>query len=103
MLTYVGENASNLRKQYGNIAPASVGAIQRALLRIEDEGAEHFLGEPALDIFDWIRTDASGRGIVNILAADRVIQSPCLYAILLLWLMAELCAVSAELGDLHLP
>lgn len=103
MLTYVGENASELRKKYGNIAPASVGAIQRALLRLEDEGAEYFFGEPTLDIFDWIRTDASGRGIVNILAADRLIQSPRLYAIFLLWMMAELYERLPEVGDLSQP
>src|SRR5690625_6299471 len=81
MLTYVGENASELRKQYANIAPASVGAIQRALLRIEDEGAEQCFGVPALDIFDWIRTVASGLGSVNILIADRLIRWSCLYAL----------------------
>ncbi|HLS22244.1 MAG TPA: helicase HerA-like domain-containing protein [Paenalcaligenes sp.] len=103
MLRYVGENASTLRAQYGHIAPQSVGAIQRALLRLENEGAEYFFGEPALDIFDWLRTDASGRGLVNILAADRLVQSPRLYAIFMLWMLAELYEKLPEVGDLPQP
>lgn len=103
MLNYVGEHASELRTKYGNIAPATVGAIQRALLRLEDEGAEYFFGEPALDIFDWIRTDANGQGVVNILAADRLVQSPRLYAIFMLWMMAELYERLPEVGDLPQP
>lgn len=103
MLQYVGDHASELRTRYGHIAPASVGAIQRALLRLENEGAEYFFGEPALDIFDWIRTDTQGHGVVNILAADRLIQSPRLYAIFSLWMLAELYERLPEVGDLPQP
>lgn len=103
MLNYIGEHAATLRAHYGNIAPASVGAIQRALLRLENEGAEYFFGEPALDIFDWIRTDSKGRGIINILAADRLVQSPRLYALFMLWMLAELYERLPEVGDLPQP
>lgn len=103
MLEYVGQHASELRTRYGHIAPASVGAIQRALLRLENEGAEYFFGEPALDIFDWLRADASGRGLVNVLAADRLVQSPRLYAIFMLWMLAELYERLPEVGDLPQP
>lgn len=103
MLQAVSDRAAELRSRYGNIAPASVGAIQRALLRLETQGADHFFGEPMLQIFDLIRTDASGRGIVNILAADRLMQSPRLYAVFLLWLLAELYENLPEVGDLDQP
>ena len=103
MLQAVSDRAAELRGRYGNIAPASVGAIQRALLRLEAQGAEHFFGEPMLQIFDLIRTDSSGRGVVNILAADRLMQSPRLYAVFLLWLLAELYENLPEVGDLDKP
>lgn len=103
MLQAVSDRAAELRSRYGNIAPASVGAIQRALLRLETQGADHFFGEPMLDIFDLMRTDASGRGVVNILAADRLMQSPRLYAVFLLWLLAELYENLPEVGDLDKP
>jgi len=103
MLQEVSERASELRTRYGNISPASVGAIQRALLRLETQGADHFFGEPMLQIFDLIRTDASGKGVVNILAADRLMQSPRLYAVFLLWLLAELYENLPEVGDLDKP
>src|SRR5690554_2113508 len=103
MLQAVSDRAAELRGRYGNIAPASVGAIQRALLRLENQGAEHFFGEPMLQIFDLMRTDASGRGIVNVLAADRLMQSPRLYAVFLLWLLAELYENLPEVGDLDKP
>jgi len=103
MLQVVSDRASELRTRYGNISPASVGAIQRALLRLESQGADHFFGEPMLQIFDLIRTDPSGRGIVNILAADRLMQSPRLYAVFLLWLLAELYENLPEVGDLDKP
>jgi len=103
MLQAVSDRAAELRTRYGNISPASVGAIQRALLRLETQGADHFFGEPMLQIFDLIRTDASGRGIVNILAADRLMQSPRLYAVFLLWLLAELYENLPEVGDLDRP
>lgn len=103
MLQAVSERAAELRPRYGNIAPASVGAIQRALLRLESQGADHFFGEPMLQIFDLMRTDASGRGVVNILAAGRLMQSPRLYAVFLLWLLAELYENLPEVGDLEKP
>ncbi|NGR07352.1 DUF853 domain-containing protein [bacterium SGD-2] len=103
MLQAVSDRAAELRGRYGNIAPASVGAIQRALLRLEAQGAEHFFGEPMLQIFDLMRTDASGRGVINILAADRLMQSPRLYAVFLLWLLAELFENLPEVGDLDRP
>lgn len=103
MLQAVSDRAAELRTRYGNISPASVGAIQRALLRLETQGADHFFGEPMLDIFDLMRTDASGRGVVNILVADRLMQSPRLYAVFLLWLLAELYENLPEVGDLEKP
>lgn len=103
MLQAVSDRASELRTRYGNISSASVGAIQRALLRLETQGGEHFFGEPMLEIFDLLRTDAAGRGMVNILAADRLMQSPRLYAVFLLWLLAELYENLPEVGDLDKP
>ena len=103
MLEHVGSRATELRGRYGNVSPASVGAIQRALLRLEAEGAEAFFGEPALDIADWIRTDSSGKGIINVLAADKLVQSPKLYSVFLLWMLAELYQRLPEVGDLAQP
>lgn len=103
MLQSVSERGSELRAQYGNISAASVGAIQRALLRLETEGADRFFGEPALDVMDWIRTDSAGRGMVNILAADKLMQAPRLYAVFLLWMLADLYERLPEVGDLDKP
>ncbi len=103
MLQNVADRAAELRPRYGNIAAASVGAIQRALLRLESEGAEQFFGEPALDIMDWMRTDAQGRGMINVLAAERLMQSPRLYAVFSLWMLAELYERLPEVGDLERP
>lgn len=103
ILQFVSDNARELRPIYGNIAPASVGAIQRALLELEVQGAEQFFGEPMLDVFDLMRMDANGQGIVNILAADRLMQSPRLYGVFLLWLLAELFDNLPEVGDLDQP
>lgn len=103
MLQEVGERAAELRTRYGNVSSASVGAIQRSLLRLESQGADHFFGEPMLDIFDLMRTDASGKGMVNILAADRLMQSPRLYAVFLLWMLAELFERLPEVGDPDKP
>lgn len=103
MLEYVGQRATELRAQYGNVSAASIGAIQRSLLRLESEGAHLFFGEPALDIADWIRTDATGKGIINVLAADKLIQSPRLYSVFLLWMLAELYQRLPEVGDLAQP
>ncbi|MCX5592706.1 helicase HerA-like domain-containing protein [Alcaligenes endophyticus] len=103
MLQHVADRATELRPRYGNIAAASVGAIQRALLRLESEGAEQFFGEPALDIMDWLRTDAQGRGMINILAAERLMQAPRLYAAFSLWMLAELYERLPEVGDVDQP
>lgn len=103
MLAYCAENASALSAEYGNVTRASVGAIQRQLLQLEAQGGERFFGEPALDIADLMRTDDEGRGIVNILAADKLMQSPKLYASFLLWLLSELFEELPEVGDLPKP
>jgi len=102
MVQYVGDNASQFKTQYGNISPASVGAIQRGLLQLEEQGAEKFFGEPMLDIADLMQT-ADGKGVVNILAADKLMNSPRLYACFLLWLLAELFENLPEVGDLDKP
>jgi uncharacterized protein len=99
LLNFVGENAQTLSLELGRVSTASVGAIQRRLLTLEQQGGEHFFGEPALDIKDLMRTDLSGQGIVNILAADRLMMSPKLYATFLLWLLSELFEELPELGD----
>jgi uncharacterized protein len=103
LLTYVGENADDIKLKYGNVSPASIGAIQRGLLVLEQQGAEKFLGEPALALDDLIQTDASGKGMVNVLAADKLLQAPKLYATFLLWLMSELFENLPEVGDLDKP
>ncbi len=103
MVQYVGENAKALSSEYGNVAPATIGAIQRSLLNLERQGGDKLLGEPALDLHDLIRTDHNGRGIVNILAADRLIQAPKLYATFLLWLLSELYETLPEIGDPDRP
>ncbi|MBP9901308.1 MAG: DUF853 family protein [Verrucomicrobia bacterium] len=99
MLQYVGDNAAQFTTKYGNISPASIGAIQRNLLALESQGADKYFAEPALNLDDFIQTDANGRGIVNILAADRLMQSPRVYATLLLWLLSELFERLPEVGD----
>jgi hypothetical protein len=103
MAQYVGDNADQFKVKYGNISKASVGAIQRNLLVIEEQGGEKFFGEPALDINDLMQADAKGRGIINILMADRLMQSPKVYATLLLWLLSELFEQLPEVGDLPKP
>lgn len=103
MLTTVAENASQLTKEYGNVSSASVGSIQRNLLVLEQQGAEMFFGEPALELNDMMRTTIDGKGTVNILAADKLINSPRLYATFLLWLLSELFEEMPEVGDLDKP
>ncbi|MGE4241046.1 helicase HerA-like C-terminal domain-containing protein [Ramlibacter sp.] len=103
MLQHVGENAKEFTTEYGNISAASVGAIQRGLLQIEAQGGDRFFGEPMLNIQDMIQTDASGKGVVNILAADRLLNSPRLYATFLLWMLSELFEQLPEVGDLDKP
>jgi len=92
-----------LSAKYGNVAPATVGAIQRALLVLENQGAGSFFGEPALDLRDFMRTDRDGRGIINILAADKLMRSPRLYATFLLWMLSELFETLPEVGDPEKP
>lgn len=99
MARYVGDNAKELKTRYGNISPSSIGAIQRSLLALEEQGGDIFFGEPALKVEDFVRTDGRGRGAINILAADRLIQSPKIYATFLLWLLSELFEQFPEAGD----
>ncbi|TCK17940.1 hypothetical protein DFR30_1194 [Thiogranum longum] len=103
MLNFVGENARRLSSEYGNITKASIGAIQRRLLVLQQQGGKQFLGEPALDIRDFMRTTDDGRGYVNLLAADKLMQQPRLYATFLLWLMSELFEEMPEIGDVDKP
>ncbi|WP_368300054.1 helicase HerA-like C-terminal domain-containing protein [Kluyvera sichuanensis] len=100
---YIGDNAKSFQNQYGNISTASVGAIQRGLLTLEQQGAEHFFGEPMLDIKDWMRTDSNGKGVINILSAEKLYQMPKLYAASLLWMLSELYEQLPEAGDLEKP
>jgi uncharacterized protein len=103
MLAWCAENAADLAIRYGNVSKASVGAIQRQLLTLEDQGGDKFFGEPALDIMDMIQCDDSGRGVVNILAAEKLMSSPKLYATFLLWLLSELFETLPEVGDPDKP
>ncbi|QPT13028.1 DUF853 family protein [Serratia rubidaea] len=103
MVQYVGDNAKQFKTQYGNISSASVGAIQRGLLTLEEQGANLFFGEPMLDINDLMKTDANGHGMINLLAADKLINQPKLYSVFLLWLLAELFEQLPEVGDPEQP
>src|SRR5215210_3455948 len=103
LLQLIAENAKELTATYGNVSKQSVGTIQRQLLLLENQQGEQFLGEPALDIRDLMKTDRDGRGIINILAADRLMNNPRLYATFLLWLMSELFEELPEVGDLDKP
>ncbi len=103
MLTFVGDNAKDFTTEYGNVSAASVGAIQRGLLQIEQQGGDRFFGEPMLDIQDFMQTDTNGHGVVNILAADKLMNSPRLYATFLLWMLSELFEQLPEIGDPEKP
>ncbi len=103
MLAYTAENASELSAKYGNVTRASVGAIQRQLLTLDSQGGGQFFGEPALEIDDFLSVDEQGRGYINVLAADRLMRSPKLYATFLLWLLAELFESLPEVGDPEKP
>ena len=103
LLNYVNDHKEDYRMKYGNITTQSVAAILRALLPLEKEGGELFFGEPALDVNDWIRTDAEGRGMVNVLDCVKLVQNPTLYASFLLWLLSELFETMPEVGDLEKP
>jgi hypothetical protein len=103
MVQFIGDHAQLFRTRYGNITAGSIGAIQRSLLAIEHQGADRLFGEPALNLFDLLRTAPGGDGILNILAADKLLTSPQLYATLLLWLLSELFEQLPEVGDLPKP
>src|SRR5262249_48438942 len=103
MIQYVGENAKKYTTDYGNISSASIGAIQRGLVALEEQGAAKFLGEPDLNLDDMLQTDAQGRGVVNILAADKLLHAPTLYATFLLWMLTKLFEKLPEVGDLEKP
>jgi uncharacterized protein len=103
MLVHCGERADELTLEYGNITKQSVGTIQRALLQLRTQGGAHFFGEPALDLDDFLKVDDSGRGVVNILAADKLMASPKLYSTFLLWLLSELFEQLPEVGDPDKP
>jgi DNA helicase HerA-like ATPase len=103
MMVHCGEKADELTLEYGNVSKQSVGSIQRSLLQLRSQGGDHFFGEPALDLHDFIGLDDQGRGVVNILAADRLMASPRLYATFLLWLLSELFEELPEIGDPEKP
>ena len=103
MIQFAGDQAEQFTTQYGNISKASVGAIQRGLLTLDQEGGERFFGEPALNIQDFIQTDGSGKGVINVLTADRLMRAPKVYATLLLWLLSELFEQLPEVGDPEKP
>ena len=103
MLQHVGDNAADYRTTYGNISAASIGAIQRGLIGIEEQGGDRFFGEPMLNIDDLLQTDSAGRGVVNILASDKLMNAPRLYSTFLLWMLSELFENLPEVGDLDKP
>ena len=103
MCHWVGENVSDFTTEYGNISAASIGAIQRGLMQIEGQGGAKFFGEPMLNIADFMQTDAQGRGVINVLAADKLMSSPRLYSTFLLWMLSELFETLPEVGDQDKP
>jgi len=103
MLQHVGDHAQELQTTYGNVSPASIGAIQRGLLALEQQGGDKFIGEPMLNLDDLLQTDEHGRGIVNVLAADRLLNAPQIYSTLLLWVLSELFERLPEVGDPEKP
>ena len=103
MLQYVGDNASQFTTEYGNVSAASIGAIQRGLLQIDEQGGDKFFGEPMLNIADFMQTADAGKGVINILSADKLMNAPRLYATFLLWMLSELFEQLPEVGDLEQP
>ncbi len=103
MLGFISENAKEISGKYGLVSTASIGAIQRALLQLEQEGGDQFFGEPALDLADFMRRDMTGRGVVNVLSAEQLVHKPRLYATFLLWMLSELFENLPEVGDVDLP
>ncbi len=102
-IQYVGENAKEFTTEYGNVSTASIGAIQRGLLTLEEQGGDVFFGEPMLDIHDLMKVDENGRGVINVLSAEKLVQAPALYSTFLLWLLSELFEQLPEAGDLDKP
>ncbi|MFL6814428.1 MAG: helicase HerA-like domain-containing protein, partial [Bradyrhizobium sp.] len=103
LLNYLSKNTKTIAQKYGNVATATVGAVQRQLLVLENQGGSKFFGEPALSIADIMKTDRDGRGVINILSADKLMESPQLYSTFLLWLLADLFEKLPEVGDLDKP
>jgi uncharacterized protein len=103
LLTYLLENEPDIEARYGNLAKETVGTIQRQILMLENQGATKFFGEPALDLADFMKTDRDGRGMINVMAADKLMQKPRLYATFLLWMLSELFETLPEVGDLDKP
>lgn len=103
MLAHVADLRKELSTQYGNVSPASIGAIQRALLTLEEQGGDRFFGEPAFELGDLLQTDSSGNGIINILHAEQLVRSPKVYATFLLWMLSELFEQLPEVGDVEKP
>ena len=103
MINHVSENAASYQAEYGNLSPASLGAIQRNLLALADQGGDKFFGEPSLNILDFIQTDSEGRGNINLLTADKLMNTPKLYATFLLWMLSELFEQLPEVGDMDKP
>jgi DNA helicase HerA-like ATPase len=103
LLSYISKNAKEFGARYGNVASSTVGAVQRQMLVLDNQGGEKFFGEPALSINDFMRNDRNGRGVINILAADKLMENPRLYATFLLWLLSELFEQMPEVGDLDKP
>src|SRR5258707_14029613 len=103
MLAFISDHAAELTVQYGNVSKATIGTIQRQLLVLENQGGDKFFSEPALALSDFMRTDRDGRGYINVLAADRLMQTPRLYATFLLWLLSELFEQMPEVGDPEKP
>ncbi len=103
MVQHVGDNAKEFTTEYGNVSAASIGAIQRGLLTLEQQGGDQFFGEPMLDIHDLMQVDENGRGVINVLAAEKLVQAPALYSTFLLWLLSELFEQLPEAGDLDKP
>jgi uncharacterized protein len=103
MLAYVGENSARYMLNYGNVSKATIGAIQRAVAVLEDQGGDLFFGEPALNIADWIRQDEDGRGVINVLACDKLFLNPLMYSTFLLWMLSELYETLPEQGDTAVP
>ena len=103
MLAYLGEHARDYTLQYGNVSVATIGAIQRAVAVLEDQGGDMFFGEPALNIADWMQLDEDGKGVINILAADKLFRNPTMYSTFLLWMLSELYELLPEQGDTDKP